>query len=132
MVHRIISQILEHNIMRASVVILFIFCFVFEGKSQNLVPNPDFNNYEYFFISLSCNDTIYKPTFWYNPTWWWDSQWYLHVIHNACIDAVEGIWAGVPKNMWAYRWPVSGDGYGMVGSSVARNSQDNNRNTRIA
>jgi len=84
--------------------------------TQNLIMNSDFEDYTYYFIATSCNDTIYKPTYWYNPTYY-STLWYLSTIHNTCIGN-NGIWAGVPQNMWGYRWAYSGNAYVLMGSSV--------------
>lgn len=103
--------------MKITIILAIVFLCINDSLAQNLVPNNSFEEYEFLGYNAICNETIYKAAQWYNPTWW-STFWYLNKIHNDCIEPLYGIWAGVPQNIWGYRWPVSGDGYVLVGSSV--------------
>jgi hypothetical protein len=76
----------------------------FFAQSQNLVPNPSFEEYTQCPWSSTelhahCND-------WYS---WNESPDYF----NACSNDIGGN-VGTPNNAWGYQWPISGVAYASV------------------
>jgi hypothetical protein len=81
-----------------SIALLFLLM-PFFALSQNLVPNPSFEEY-----SVCPNATGDFPlTYWQS---WQESPDYF----NVCNNSLTG-WVGVPENTWGNQYPINGDGY---------------------
>ncbi len=69
------------------------------GSSQNLVPNPSFEEF-----SICPNATGDFPVL------DWTSWQYTPDYFNTCNNDMTG-WVGVPENTWGFQFPITGDAY---------------------
>jgi hypothetical protein len=97
------SQQLKH--LKCKVPFLLLILLPFFANSQNLVPNPSFEEYTQCpwsstELNAHCND-------WYS---WSESPDYF----NACSNDIGGV-AGIPSNVWGYQWPITGVAYAAIG-----------------
>ena len=83
--------------MKAYVIFFLLISSV--GYSQNLVPNPSFEEYDECPVGTA-DLTVNNWVSWqYTPD-------YFHTCNNDLTD-----WVGVPQNVWGYQYPITGDAY---------------------
>lgn len=86
--------------MKYTLIILYL-SVVSMSYSQNLVPNPSFEEYE------ECPNAVAEfATQVIGWTSWQETPDYF----NVCNNELTG-WAGVPENAWGYQFPITGDAY---------------------
>jgi len=93
------SQLLKY--LKCKVPFLLLIILPFFAKSQNLVPNPSFE--EYLECPFSTAELQNQVIDWYS---WQESPDFFH----ACSNEIEGF-AGVPENALGYQWPITGEAY---------------------
>ncbi len=89
--------------------ILICFVFLFNARTQNLVPNGSFEEYYSCPTANDLNDGQFELCkYWWKPTM--GTSDYFNRCNNGSV--------GVPNNFWGYQEPYDGDGYvglGLIG-----------------
>jgi len=93
------AQLMKH--LKCKVPFLLVILLPFFTNSQNLVPNPSFE--EYLECPFSTAELQNQVIGWYS---WQETPDFFH----PCSDDLNGF-AGVPENAWGYQWPITGDAY---------------------
>ena len=95
---------------------LIMLCTYAASQSQNLVPNPSFE--EYLECPFSTAELHNQVIGWYS---WQETPDFFH----ECSNDLDGF-AGVPENAWGYQEPITGLGYACVATfaSVGQNIRE--------
>jgi len=96
------AQLMKH--LKCKAPFLFLIILPLFAQSQNLVPNPSFE--EYLECPYSSAELHNQVIDWYS---WQESPDFFH----ACSNELVGL-AGVPSNVWGHQWPITGEGYAAV------------------
>jgi len=90
--------------LKCKVPFLLLILLPFFVQSQNLVPNPSFE--EYLECPYGTAEFHNQVIDWYS---WQESPDFFH----TCSNDLEGF-AGVPNNAWGNQWPILGEAYAGV------------------
>jgi len=85
---------------------LIMLCTYAASQSQNLVPNPSFE--EYLECPFSTAELHNQVIGWYS---WQETPDFFH----ECSNDLDGF-AGVPDNAWGYQQPITGIAYAGIGT----------------